>query len=119
MNFMLLIFSFVTIKRVANKAIECSSHLVSETRSTNINSYRGFDQRFNDTRVEVSPEFNYVFKKRFYQLNLLRKLENPEVSTLEKIQDLEIYDGYNENSSKYTVNLKAGGLFKDWDWDSV
>jgi hypothetical protein len=114
---MLLIFSFVTIKRITKTVLECGIQLVSETRNSNINKFRGYDQRFNETLVEERAELNYLFRKRFYQLNLLRKLETSDISTLEKIQDLEVYDGYNENSSKYSVNLKAGGLFKDWESD--
>jgi hypothetical protein len=52
---------------------------------------------------------------RFYrQMDLLNKLENPNISEHYKLRAIEDYNTDN-NPSKYMSNIKAGGLFKDWE----
>jgi len=63
---------------------------------------------------EATVEDIYKFNGYFYKLKLLKKLTSPEISEQEKISAIDTYEGYN-NSSKYTIDLKAGGLYKDWD----
>jgi len=46
-------------------------------------------------------------------MNLLKKLENNKNSEFEKIKAIEEYN-YVMESSKYTHNSEAGGLYKNW-----
>lgn len=52
-------------------------------------------------------------RKYSYQMNLLKKLENCEVSDFEKLRAIYEYDYYME-SSKYVSNIQSGGLYKNW-----
>jgi hypothetical protein len=52
-------------------------------------------------------------RKYNYQLSLLKKLENSEVSDFEKIKAIADYN-YLMESSKYVSNIEAGGLYKNW-----
>jgi hypothetical protein len=46
-------------------------------------------------------------------MNLLQKLKNCQIGELEKIKAIEEYN-YVMESSKYTHNSEAGGLYKNW-----
>ena len=52
-------------------------------------------------------------RKYSYQMNLLQKLKNCQIGELEKIKAIEEYN-YVMESSKYTHNSEAGGLYKNW-----
>ena len=48
----------------------------------------------------------------------MKKILKKDVSEIEKLKEIESYEtfiGNKEEESKYKLNLKAGGLFKDWD----
>jgi len=117
MKFALLIFSLV-IKKFLYR-IDISSDL-SKIKSINI--YDGYDHRYpitNETLYsnETRPEdmySNIITMGNFYKFKLLKKLINPEISQLEKLAEIDIYESYN-NNSKYKVDLTAGGLYKDWE----
>ena len=52
-------------------------------------------------------------RKYSYQMNLLKKLQNNQVSEFEKLREIEEYKYYME-SSKYISNIESGGLYKNW-----
>ena len=120
MRFNLLIFSFVTKQFLHKTAL--NGRLNKNTD--------GYDHRYltaNETVLINNSTAAYIahyavatledihrFNSYFYKLKLLKKLTNPSTSEAEKLQHLEIYEGYN-NKSKYATDLTVGGLYKDWD----
>jgi len=118
---MLLIFSFVSRNSVKPSTLTLKNNKLS----IKPDPYGGCDHRYfnfiNGTIVNPDApnhlktlEDNYRFNKNFYKLRLLTKLLNKDISEVEKLKELEIYNGY-KNESKYVTNLSAGGLYKDWD----
>jgi hypothetical protein len=119
MRFNLLIISFVSSKffhrtvlngRLDKNTDGCDHRYFTANESFSIN---------NNTMVPIAHETVtlediYRFNSYFYKLKLLKKLTNPTLSNIEKLQHLEIYEGYN-NKSKYAIDLSSGGLYKDWD----
>jgi hypothetical protein len=132
MIFTLLIFSFI-ISKIINKS---NKNNQNNKFYNTIENFNGFDHRciemydllyLNKTTVKdkenqiiessiATLEEIYIFKKRYYQFTLLNKISNNKISELEKIKLIDEYVAYNFDS-KYKYNLKAGGLFKDWNWD--
>jgi hypothetical protein len=49
-------------------------------------------------------------------MELLKILENPGIGTSFKIAHLEHYELTHGNGSPMTINLKAGGLFDDFNY---
>jgi hypothetical protein len=118
MRFNLLIFSFVSrqlldrtvLKGILNKNTDgCDHRYFTANESFSIN---------NNTNPIVSDAATlddvYRFNSYFYKLKLLKKITSPIVSEQEKLTAIENYEGYN-NKSKHTIDLTAGGLYKDWD----
>jgi hypothetical protein len=66
------------------------------------------------TQTLVTAEEIHMFNKNNYKLNLLNRLLDPNVSTVEKILELELYEQHGD-SYKYSNNINAGGLFNDWN----
>ena len=77
----------------------------------------GHDERYDILYNETSRnELIFNITKFVYQMNLLRKLESDKVSIIEKIVAIEQYE--KDTSDKgYIVQLKSGGLWKDWNID--
>jgi hypothetical protein len=103
--------------------IDLSGNL-SKIKSINI--YDGYDHRYlnanessllNNTAIIQTFTFEdiYRFNGYFYKLKLLKKLINPEISEQEKLAEIDKYESYNNNNSKYKFDLTAGGLYKDWE----
>jgi hypothetical protein len=78
------------------------------------NNESGCDMTYNATKNKKNDSEILINITRFnYQMKLLNKLENPDVSQHDKLDAIERYN--NDNSpSKYLPNIKAGGLFKDF-----
>lgn len=77
--------------------------------STNVS---GCDMRYNETKNDDAAILLNITRFN-YQMKLLNKLENPNISQNDKLDAIERYN--NDNSpSKYLPNIKAGGLFKDF-----
>jgi hypothetical protein len=66
------------------------------------------------TQTLVTAEEINMFNKNNHKLNLLNKLLDPTVSTVEKILEVELYEQHGD-SYKYSNNINAGGLFDDWN----
>lgn len=123
MRFTLLIFSFA-VRNYFQRTF------VANGKTNSI--YDGCDHRFfiktqniseltNTTFTNINLNVDIMtleeinrFNSYFYKLKLLKNLMSPSISEIEKLQHLEIYEGYN-NKSKYAIDLTAGGLYKDWD----
>jgi len=112
-------------------------NIITRLKSTN-NIYDGNDYRYNITNnlpikklnlrnYEVASPFMTNDEeiivlsnigKNMHKLKILKKLLKKDVSEIEKLKEIESYEtciGKKEEESKYKLNLKAGGLFKDWD----
>jgi hypothetical protein len=81
----------------------------------------GFDQRemektcLEKMRDEIEEGKNVMKLIKFIrQMNLLKKLENSQVSQFDKLKALDDYNNLME-TIKYTHNFEAGGLYKDWN----
>jgi hypothetical protein len=57
----------------------------------------------------------YNITKTFILADILRNLENSEVSEFKKLEYLERYGDW-KDSSQYTPDLTKGGLFDDWNF---
>jgi hypothetical protein len=57
----------------------------------------------------------YNITKTFILSDILRNLENSEISESKKLEYLARYDDWQE-SSKYITDLTKGGLFDDWNF---
>jgi hypothetical protein len=66
------------------------------------------------TQTLVTGEEIHMFNKNNYKLKLLNKLLDPNVSTVEKILEVELYEQHGD-SYKHSNNINAGGLFDDWN----
>ena len=76
----------------------------------NIKINSGFDTRYNNSNsIDI-----YLIKHYFHKLNLLKVLENENVSVNTKLQLVDKYNLLNEYPIKYINNLYAGGLLDDW-----
>lgn len=128
MRFNLLIFSFVTkqllhrkglnfgltLSGIINKNIQgCDHRYFNSNETFSMNDNTTIPIAYQTATLEDIYS-NIITMGYFYKLKLLKKLTSSEISDQEKIQHLEIYEGYN-NNSKHTINLTAGGLFKDWN----
>jgi hypothetical protein len=77
----------------------------------------GRDERYDILYNETTDNSMLVNITRFFmQMKLLTVLENKNISQYEKVRRIEIYN-HDNYPSKYVGNIKAGGLFKDWDAD--
>jgi hypothetical protein len=75
----------------------------------------GCDERYSILYNETDRnEFIFNITQFVFQMNLLRKLESDSVSTVEKIAAIEQYEK-DTSDSGYVMQLKSGGLWKDWD----
>jgi hypothetical protein len=106
------------IKQEGSESISVSNNLRRRIRKK---YYGGYDQReFGKTCLEKIHEQVQEkttldkLRKYNYQMNLLKKLEGDKLAESEKITAIEEYN-YLTESSKYTHNVEAGGLYKDWN----
>ena len=75
----------------------------------------GYDGRYNGSS-DYDSELISKIKKNNYQIVILKYLENPDISLFDKMKILET-SGVEELEDKIAPNIKAGGLFNDWDFD--
>ena len=83
--------------------------------------YSGYDCRFipnNTSRINDQLQLIKISNFFIYK-NLLKTLENKDVSINNKMKIIEENDILNLNThySKYTSNIKSGGLMKDFDFE--
>jgi hypothetical protein len=81
----------------------------------------GNDERaflYNDTEFfeEKNLELIVRIKKNMDQLELLKILENPGIGISFKIAHLQHYELTHGNGSSMMIDLKAGGLFNDFNY---
>jgi hypothetical protein len=124
MRFFLLIFNFFSKPNIRK-----TNNILPALNSGR--KYEGYDHRYinyynvsvNDTHSKyvlevnydtLTPEDVYNFNRNFFKYALLQNLMNPKISEITKLEELELYNGY-QNKSKYVVDITSGGLFNDWD----
>ena len=139
MRFILFIFFIMNINCIVFKRNnKILLNIFTRLKSAN-NIYDGNDHRYNitnnlpiknlkltnhDVSSFITNNEDIIILsnigKNIYILKILKKLLNKNVSEIEKLKEIESYEkciGYTEEESIYKLNLKAGGLLKDWDFD--
>ena len=95
-----------------NCSDNCSSSFIKNDNS--FLSKPGYDNRYNGTDNDNDIVLNIT---RFnMQMELLKTLENKDVSQHVKIDFIERYNK-NKNSSPLMPDIFSGGLYKDWDFE--
>jgi hypothetical protein len=134
MNIILFIFLIINLKCYSLKRNQLLSNVFTKLR-TSYNIYDGNDNRYNITNnlpiknlnsthyeelscishISNDEEINLLSNigKNIHMLKLLKKLLNKNISEIEKLKEIKSYE--TEEESKFKLNLKAGGLFEDWD----
>ena len=84
-------------------------------KTTNIFfSKAGYDNRYNGSDNDSNIILNIT---RFYrQMELLKTLENKNVSRHTKLKLVENYEKH-ENHTPLLPNIFSGGLYNDWNYD--
>jgi hypothetical protein len=91
--------------------------VLSEKRSFfNFKKNTGCDERFNITDETIRRDNDILLNITHFntQMDILRKLENENISNIKKMQILEQYEYFKE-SSKYIYDITKGGLFDDFN----
>lgn len=79
------------------------------------NAKEGRDERYDILYNETNNNEILVNISRFIrQMDLLRLLESDRISQQRKLDEIERYN-HDNSPSKYTPNIKSGGLFRDWN----
>ena len=77
----------------------------------------GFDERFNNSNIK-DLKIN-VIREYFYKMNILKILENTNISDLSKLEIVDHYYYYFGNNNIYKNNIKNSNIFinlmDDWD----
>lgn len=73
----------------------------------------GMDEHYINDTLDGKKLYNIT--KTFILADILRNLENSEISEFKKLAYLQQYDGW-KDSSQYTPDLTKGGLFDDWNF---
>lgn len=81
--------------------------------STNLEQ-TGIDHRYVNI-TDLNYEQLHNIEINFYKNDVLQTLENPNTPTVCKMILIDEY--YNDFLCKPTINLHAGGLFNDWNFD--
>lgn len=109
-----------------NEIIKEEDSLVSTLVANNLKRVNqfygaGFDQRemektcLEKIQHEIEERTNLMKLRKFNrQMELLKKLENGQVSQFDKLKALDDYN-YLMETIKYTHNVESGGLYKDWN----
>ena len=126
-SFVVNSFIFRTKSRLHSPAISFNN--LNPQRNINLiingKDIDGYDHRYLEynnsdirqpiiTQTLVTAEEINMFNKNNYKLNLLNKLLDPNVSTVEKLLEVELYEQHGD-SYKHSNNINAGGLFDDWN----
>lgn len=72
----------------------------------------GNDYRYNQTFEK--PQL-YNITKSLKKMALLKTLENPDISIVEKMNNIHYYSFLFDETIK--PNIRAGGLYNDWDFE--
>jgi hypothetical protein len=99
-----------------NSVIQMSDTSINYLFKQNMRFSDGCDHTFNETDNEKLDNEKLLIKIRenYKKMELLRTLESINLSLESKIIIIDEYKRYNEPKIK-TINIKDGGLFKDWD----
>lgn len=73
----------------------------------------GMDEHYINDTLDGKKLYNIT--KTFILADILRNLENSEISESKKLEYLHQYDDW-KDSSKYTTDLTKGGLYDDWNF---
>ena len=73
----------------------------------------GMDEHYTNDTLNGKKLYNIT--KSFILMDILRNLENTDISESKKLEYLEQYDDL-KDYSKYTPDLSKGGLFDDWNF---
>jgi hypothetical protein len=103
----------VPLKKIYNNVLFGEPLIIPYKYNLITNNVSGHDMTYNGN--ETNENLVILNITRFYrQMDLLNKLENPNISQQYKLRAIEEYNN-NNNPSKYLPNIKAGGLFNDWE----
>jgi len=118
MNLIILFFCLVT------------SPLLKYTFNKTVNDiYSGCDERYPIRENNITENMNQLIlsdedilliakiRKYFLYKDFLRTLENNKVSVQDKLRIIEDNNLLQDESSKYTTNLLAGGLMDDFNFE--
>ena len=73
----------------------------------------GMDEHYINDTLDGKKLYNIT--KTFILADILRNLENSEVSEFKKLAYLQQYNDW-KDSSQYIPDLTKGGLFDDWNF---
>jgi len=99
-------------RKVSKLAIH--SEVIKYNWSSVNKTLEGIDGRYPFT-YEINITETIRMKELYNKAEALRFLENPDISINNKIKKIETLDQFTEK--KYVVDLTAGGLFKDWNYE--
>ena len=91
------------------------------------NDYEGMDQRYpglnntiiSDLKISDSNEIAQI-KSNYYKLDLVKKLKSDKINSLNKLNLIKTsnIDCLNDLSNQIkSIDIKSGGLYKDWDFN--
>jgi hypothetical protein len=85
--------------------------ILSRKNNTEILSFSGFDNRtcISDDLILIQN-----ITKWFKVKSIINELENPHISTFQKLNRITEWQQENSDESIYVPNLFGGGLIKDW-----
>ena len=77
----------------------------------------GCDERYNESDIDFEQLYN--IQKSFKKMALLKTLESPTISIIEKLDKINYYSFlFNETmKSKMGISTREGGLYNDWDFE--
>ena len=114
----ILYFSFCAVNKVQNN----NYILAKDTHLTDLDEIRniGMDERVNKmTDIidggEINVELLANINENFYKKRVLETLQDDKISLIEKMNVLNRYLLYVHTDP--AVNLFAGGLLDDWDFE--
>lgn len=114
----ILYFSFCAVNKVQNN----NYILAKDTHLTDLDEIRniGMDERVNKmTDIidggEINVELLANINENFYKKRVLETLQDDKISLIEKMNVLNRYLLYVHTDPP--VNLFAGGLLDDWDFE--
>ena len=89
-----------------------NNDLITNLRKTTNIISDGKDHRFNENN-DTNSFIIIKLIENYEKMELLKTLENKKLSILTKTLYIEEYNKLNEEKVS-SINLKAGGLYKDW-----
>uniref|UniRef100_A0A6C0LH59 Uncharacterized protein n=1 Tax=viral metagenome TaxID=1070528 RepID=A0A6C0LH59_9ZZZZ len=121
--------SNVFINKYTNKITNINA-IINENTDTNIITTdtniikvsEGYDNRYNQTlekEKEKEKEKLYHIEISFKRMALLKTLEHPTISIIEKLDKIKYYSFlFNETiKSNMKIDTREGGLYNDWDFE--